>query len=107
MNENFAIIIKGESYNIPLSYKTDIQSRITKINADIDSLKAQITNLNNDKKLLCLDLLNDRQKIIYQNPLPKIFNELIPESKKHIELKKLLEEYDRANGHYYKPLKGH
>ena len=107
MNENFAIVLKGESYSIPMSYKTDIQSQINKLSADMDSLKAQITNLNNDKKLLYLDLLNDRQKIIYQNPLPKIFNQLIPESKKHIELKKLLEEYVRANGYYNKPLKGH
>jgi hypothetical protein len=45
--------------------------------------------------------------IIYNNPLPKIFNQLIPQSKKHIELKKLLDEFDRTNGSYYKPLKGH
>jgi hypothetical protein len=107
MNENFAIVLKGESYSIPSSYKTDIQSKITKLNSDIDSLKAQITNLNNDKKILFLDLLNDRQKIIYSIPVPKIFNKLIPESKKHIELKKALDEYDRANGLYNRPLKGH
>ena len=107
MNENFAIVLKGESYSIPMSYKTDIQSQVSKINADVDSLKAQITNLNNSKKLLYLDLLNERQMIIYNNPLPKIFNQLIPQSKKHIELKKLLDEFDRTNGSYYEPLKGH
>jgi hypothetical protein len=107
MNENFAIVLKGESYSIPNSYKTDIQYRVNIINASIESLKAQITNLNNDKKTLYLELLDKRQMIIFNNPLPKIFNELIPQSKKHIELKKLLEEYDRANGSYYKPEKGH
>jgi hypothetical protein len=107
MNENFAIVLKSESYSIPNTYKRDVQCKVSIINANIDSLKAQITNLNNDKKLLYLELLNNRQMIVYNNPLPKIFNELIPISKKHNELKKLLSEYDRANGTYYKPEKGH
>jgi regulator of replication initiation timing len=108
MENTFSITLKNESYSIPREYKRDIQNRVTGIDEKINTLKSQIVDLKNDQKKYYIELLNDRQLILHNNPLPKqLTMQEMQQCTKYVTLKKLLTEYDRIHGTYYKPEIGH
>jgi hypothetical protein len=107
MNPDFAITLKGQSYSIPNTYRTDIQQHLTLTDTHINSLKSQLVDLNNKKKNHMIDLLNERQLIIYNNQLPKLSGKQLHTHEKFLKLKELLQTYDTIYGRYYKPEIGH
>jgi hypothetical protein len=107
MNPNFAITLKCQSYSIPNTYKIDVQQHIQLTDKLINSIKSQLVDLNNNKKNHMIELLNDRQLIIYNNQLPKISGKDLHSHEKYLKLKELLATYDTIYGRYYKPEVGH
>ena len=103
MNPDFAITLKGESYCIPSGYRIDIQQHISLTDRHINNLKSQLVDLNNKKKNHMIDLLNDRQLIIYNHQLPKLSGKDLHSHEKYLKLKELLATYDTIYGRYYKP----
>lgn len=101
---HFTIYLKGETYYIPNTRKTDVQKDIKEIETKIENLKNSIKELELDKKRKTFELLDDRQLIIYLNQYPKnLSNEQLKTNKQFLKRESLLRAYDDRHGTYRKP----
>jgi hypothetical protein len=67
-------------------------------------LKNLIKDLERDKKIKQLNLLDDRQLIIYENQYPKLLSsDKLKENKQYLKRESLLKAYDNKHGTYIKP----
>jgi hypothetical protein len=100
----YTITLKGETYYIPTSRKTDIQRDIKDIEVKIENYKNLIKDLERDKKIKQLNLLDDRQLIIYENQYPKLLSsDKLKENKQYLKRESLLKAYDNKHGTYIQP----
>lgn len=101
---HYTITLKGETYYIPTTHKTDIQRDIKDIEVKIENYKNLIKDLERDKKIKHLNLLDDRQLIIYENPYPKLLSsDKLKENKQYLRRESLLRAYDNRHGTYIQP----
>ena len=100
----FTVVLKGEPYKIRNGYKTDTQRQIKEIDNRISNMKADIMRLQGQKKALTVDLLNDRQKIVYKNSYNKnLGSEELKNDERYKKQQDLLRKYDDEHGIYIEP----
>lgn len=101
---HYTITLKGETYYIPTSHRTDIQNDIKDIDVKIENYKNLIKDLERDKKIKHLNLLDNRQLIMYENQYPKLLSsEKLKENKQYLRRESLLKAYDNRHGTYIQP----
>ena len=101
---HFTIYLKGETYYIPNSRKTDVQREIKEIETKIENHKNSIKELELDKKRKTFELLDDRQLIIHLNQYPKnLSSEQLKTNKQFTKRESLLRAYDDKHGTYRNP----
>ena len=106
MSGNYiSVVLKGEVYKIRYDRKPETQRSIKDLNDKIDRLKGEIMQANAEKKKLTLELLTERQMIIYKNQYNKLLSSSELESDaKYIKRKDLLKKYDDEHGTYIEPI---
>jgi hypothetical protein len=93
------ITLKGDSYKIKYSHKQDIQKKIIEKTNKMENLKAEIMNIQKEKKQLMIDLLNERQLILYKNGYNKnMTSDELKKDKRYINYQNLLKNYDATHG---------
>lgn len=101
---HYTIYLKGETYFIPYSRKPGVLKEINDITTKIDNYKNMIKDLEIEKKKKSLDLLDERQNIIYKNQYPKqLTSDELRKNKQFLKREKLLKDYDDAHGTYIQP----
>ena len=105
MSNYISVVLKGEVYKIRYDHKPKLQRDLSDLDDKIDRLKGELMNLQNEKKKLTVDLLNERQLIIYKNG----YNRFLPSSelendKRYKKRMQLLKEYDDRHGTYIEPV---
>jgi TolA-binding protein len=99
MSNYFTVLLRGDAYKIKYNRKTDVQDKIKKLNDKIERLKGEIIELNKERKTLTIDLLDERQMIIFNNSYNKnLSSEQLESDKKYLKQKELLRKYDDEHG---------
>lgn len=105
MSNYFTVFLRGDAYKIKYNRKTDVQDKIKKFNDKIERLKGEIIELSKERKTLTIDLLDERQMIIFNNSYNKnLSSEQLETDKKYLKQKELLRRYDDEHGTYIEPI---
>lgn len=101
---HFSINLKGENYYIPFTRKPTVQTEIKDLDVKINDLKNKIKELETAKKIKTVELLDDRQLIIYKNQYPKsLSSEELKNNKLYAKRVELVKKYDNVHGFYLQP----
>lgn len=101
---HYTINIKGDVYFIPYTHKCNVQRDIQDIDTEIRNYENKILELKQNKKLKQLELLNERQLIIYKNPYNRNLNsDELKLNKQYLRRQKLLNDYDSKHGRFIEP----
>ena len=99
-----SIMLKGFEYKIRYSQKQDKQKEYIKKNEEIERKKAELNNLMSERKRIMVDMLDERQLIIYKNSYNRnLCSEDLKCNKQYVKQKELLKAYDDLHGTYIEP----
>jgi hypothetical protein len=102
MSNNLTFKLKGEYYKVKFGYKANEQSKYNALLNDLNVLMSKVKEKKDEIKACQMELLTDRQKIIYSHPVDHgLTAEAKEENKKHIKRKEALEAYDNEHGKFY------
>ena len=95
--------LKGEVYRIR-DIQTEEQLKYKKLCEELDSLNLKIKEKKSEIMQSRIDMLDERQRIIFNNSIPKCMtSDEMRNNKKYLKRKELLEEYDKKHGEYIEP----
>ena len=96
-----SIVLKGNEFKIKYTQKRDKQELYQKKCAEIERKNAELMILKSEKKQLMVDMLDERQMIIYKNSYNKtLSSEELKTNKQYLKQKELLKHYDGEHGQY-------
>ena len=96
----FVFTLKGESFKVRDDNKIEHRRYIKLLN-ELEAMKIQQKKKMDEIKQTRIDMLDARQKIIFENPVPKnITSEQMLTNKKYLKRQELLKAYDLEHGEY-------
>lgn len=104
MSSYISIVLKGVEYKIRHTQKIEIQRDLNLHNIEIAKRKAELMNMLADRRKMQISLLDDRQRIIYDNSYNRMLsNDELQKDKKYLKQVDLLRAYDAEHGTYIPP----
>ena len=100
-----SIVLKGVVYKIRYEQKRNKQEDYAKINEEINRKKAELKKLMDERKTIMVDMLSERQLIIFKNPYNKnLGSEELKNDERYLKQQELLKAYDDVHGTYIEPV---
>ena len=100
-----SIVLKGVVYKIRYEQKRNKQADYSKINEDINRKRAELKKLMDERKTIMVDMLDERQLIIFKNPYNKnLGSEELKNDERYLKQQELLKAYDDVHGTYLEPV---
>ena len=100
-----SIVLKGVVYKIRYEQKRDKQADYGKINEEINRKRAELKKLMDERKTIMVDMLDERQLIIFKNPYNKnLGSEELKNDERYLKQQELLKAYDDVHGTYLEPV---
>jgi hypothetical protein len=104
MSSYISIVLKGVEYRIRHTQKIEQQRDLNLHNIEIAKRKAELMKMLDERRRMMVDLLDDRQLIIYKNSYNRLLsNEELQHDKRYLKQKELLKAYDDVHGTYILP----
>jgi hypothetical protein len=104
MSSYISIVLKGVEFRIRHSHKIELQRDLNMHNIEIAKKKAELMQILDRRKQMMVELLDDRQTIIYKNSYNKNLSHAeLQHDKRYLKQKELLREYDNVHGTYILP----
>jgi CRISPR/Cas system CSM-associated protein Csm3 (group 7 of RAMP superfamily) len=104
MSSYISIVLKGTEFKVRHTFKIETQRELNMLNIEMAKRKAELMELGYKRKQLMVELLDDRQMIIYKNG----YNKNLPHAelqhdRRYLKQRELLKAYDDVHGTYIPP----
>jgi uncharacterized FlgJ-related protein len=104
MSSYISIVLKGVEFRVRHSHKIELQRDLNMHNIEIAKKKAELMQMMDRRKQMMVELLDDRQMIIYKNSYNKNLSHAeLQHDKRFLKQRELLKAYDDVHGTYIQP----